>query len=78
MQYNTQVTDIISPLNNTVMVAASSSINYRPAGTTATSQDSVLTAGTNLSVELVNAGGTEFTTGTGTMKVFIRYRIITL
>lgn len=69
---------LVSSYNNTIINAAASSISRRSPGTATNATDVVASAGTNAAVELALNTATAFITGTGTLKVFLKYRIITL
>lgn len=64
-------------IGNAIIVSASSSIN-KYAITSSGYNKVTLTQGTNDSIHILGNNGTAFITGTGTAKVFIKYRIITL
>lgn len=69
---------LVNYIGNAIIVSASSSIGgYYPQAQNPT-EKTILTAGTNDSVHILGSNATPFITGTGTAKIFIKYRIITL
>lgn len=78
VQYNGDTQALAPILSNTVLNTTSSSTNLRGQGTATGATNVVTTPGTNKAVEVGLASATAFITGTGTLKAFIRYRVITL
>lgn len=75
---NANEANLVNYIGNGRIVSVSSSIGgyYPPAE--APTEFTILTEGVNDSVHILGSNATPFITGTGTAKLFIKYRIITL
>ena len=78
VEYVGDTVDLVPQLSNTDINIAVDKIMLRSNGTNTGASNVDLTAGVNTAIEISTNGGAAYITGNGTLKLFIKYRIITL
>jgi hypothetical protein len=78
VEYVGDTENLVPVLGNTALTGTSDTISLRSNGTNTSASNVDISAGVNAAVEISTNGGTAYITGTGTLKAFIKYRIITL
>jgi hypothetical protein len=78
IRYDTVAVNLTSPIASTFVTSAADVIILRFAGSSSTANDVTLTGGANKNVQIATNTATAYITGTGTINLSIKYRILSI